>query len=290
MKIARFAFDLERITVPIDQILPVRMVKETEKKARGYQNIISTIRESCLIEPLMVFPQKDSPNRYILTDGHLRLAACRELGMKEVICIVAHDDETYTYNAKVNRLAPIQERQMILKAVEHGVSMEKIAAALNVDVKKIKERIRVTAGLCDQAVEILKDKQMSPNALKLLSKVIPSRQIEIAELMVSSNTFTSVYVEALLLCTPKGKLSSKGKLQRKVKPEDIARMEIEMDALERQYKSCEQAFSSKMLLLTVLRRYVMKVLKNEKVDRFLSSRHSGIHEELAAIVANETVC
>ncbi|MBX3742106.1 MAG: ParB N-terminal domain-containing protein [Akkermansiaceae bacterium] len=290
MKLPHFAFELEQITVPIDHILPVRVLKEPEKKFKRYLDIISTIRESRLIEPLMVFPQKGIPNRYLLTDGHLRLAACRELGVKEVNCIVSLDDESYTYNAKVNRLAPIQERRMILKAVENGVSMEKIAAALNVDVKKIKDRLKVTAGLCDHAVEILKDKQMSPTALKLLSKVVPSRQIEIAELMLSAHNFSVVYVEALLLCTPKDKLSSKGKVQRKIKPEELARMEIEMDTLEKEYKNCEQVFSSKMLVLTVLRRYVLRLLKNEKVDRFLSARHSGIHEELTAIVANETVC
>jgi ParB/RepB/Spo0J family partition protein len=290
MKLPHLAFELELITIPIDHILPVRVIKDPEKKIRRYRDIISTIRESRMIEPLMVFPQKGIPNRYLLTDGHLRLAACRELGLKEVNCIVSLDDESYTYNAKVNRLAPIQERRMILKAVENGVSMEKIAAALNVDVKKIKERLKVTAGLCEQVVEMLKDRQMSPTSLKLLSKVVSSRQIEIAELMLGANNFSAAYVEALLLCTPKDKLSEKGKVQRKIRPEELARMEIEMDTLEKDYKNCEQVFSSRMLVLTVLRRYVLRLLKNEKVERFISSRHSGIHDELAAIVANETVC
>jgi hypothetical protein len=140
-------------------------------------------------------------------------------------------------------------------------------------------------------IEMLKDKQISPQTLKLLRRAVPVRQIEMVELMVAANNFTKIYAEALLVGTPKEKLARcVTKAARKIKPEEMARMEMEMESLAKEYKACEQVFSEKMLQLTVLRRYAMRLLENEKVNRFLSSRHTEIHAELAAIVASETVC
>jgi ParB/RepB/Spo0J family partition protein len=287
----RFAFELKRIKLPVGSILPVRIVTEPQKKIRRYREIVSSIRVAGLIEPLMVYPEKGSTGKYLLTDGHLRLLACRELGWKEVECIVALDDESYTYNAKINRLAPIQERRMILKAIDSGVSIERIAAALDLAEAEIRAKLNVTAGLCPEVIEMLKDKQITPDVFKLLRRVVPCRQIEMVELMVAANTFTKVYAEALLIGTPKDKLSSsRPKPGRKIKPEEVARMEMEMESLGREYKTCEGVFSEKMLLLTVFRRYVVRLMENEKVNRFIKSRHSGIHAELEAIVASETVC
>ncbi len=291
MNQAYLAFELERFKLSLNRILPVRIIKDPEKKVRRYREIVSTIREVGLIEPLMVYPEKGGTGNYLLTDGHLRLAACRELGIQEVDCIIALDDESYTYNAKVSRLAPIQERQMILKAVDNGVSIERIAAALNVNVREIRARVNVTVGLCPKVVEMLKDKQISPQTLRLLRRAVPVRQIEMVELMVAANNFTKIYAEALLVGTPKEKLvRCMTKTARKIKPEEMARMEMEMESLGKEYKACEQVFSEKMLQLTVLRRYAMRLLENEKITRFLSSRHAEIHAELAAIVASETVC
>ena len=44
-----------------------------------------------------------------------------------------------------------------------------------------------------ESVELLKDKQISPAALRVLPKVKLMRQIVIAELMVSANNYTKGY-------------------------------------------------------------------------------------------------
>lgn len=44
---------------------------------------------------------------------------------------------------------------MILKAVDSGISIERIAAALNVNVREIRARVNVTAGLCPEVLEML---------------------------------------------------------------------------------------------------------------------------------------
>ena len=54
----------------------------------------------------------------MLVDGHLRHAALSDLGNSEAPCLIADDDEAFTYNKRVNRLATIQEHYMIVKAIE----------------------------------------------------------------------------------------------------------------------------------------------------------------------------
>lgn len=39
-------------------------------------------------------------------------------------CLASTDDEAFTYNKRISRLAPIQEHRMILKAIERGVPEE----------------------------------------------------------------------------------------------------------------------------------------------------------------------
>ena len=48
---------------------------------------------------------------------------------------MATDDETYTYNKRINRLAPVQEHRMILRAIDRGVPEERIAEALGLDAQ-----------------------------------------------------------------------------------------------------------------------------------------------------------
>ena len=83
----------------------------------------------------MIHPQKGMPGKYLLLDGHMRHHALKELGEAEADCLISTQDESYTYNARVNRLNPIQEHKMIMRAVKTGVQPERIAAALNLPVE-----------------------------------------------------------------------------------------------------------------------------------------------------------
>ncbi|ASP60649.1 hypothetical protein CDO30_20475 (plasmid) [Sinorhizobium meliloti] len=82
-----------------------------------------------LVEAPVVFADTRSAGTWYLLDGHLRLEALKELGFAKVECLVATDDDTYTYNKRVNRLAPIEEHRMIARAIERGVSSADIADA-----------------------------------------------------------------------------------------------------------------------------------------------------------------
>jgi hypothetical protein len=98
----------------------------------------ASIKEVGVIEPFMVFPQRGAKGSYLLMDGHMRLKALQELGRTEAFCLVANDDDPFTYNDKVNRLSLIQEHAMIVRAIEHGVTPDQISKALSIDVSKVK--------------------------------------------------------------------------------------------------------------------------------------------------------
>lgn len=292
MNTPKIGFGKERIRLPLDRILPVRVIKDPDKSVSRYPSIVSSIREIGVIEPLMVYPQqKGKEGFYLLMDGHLRLHALRELGIVEVDCLVAVEDESFTYNARISRLSPIQEHAMIVKAVKDGVPPERIAAALHKNMKDIKERLNLLNGISRETVDMLKDKQIGQNTLQILRRVKPLRQIEIAELMVSANNYSRGYAEALLLGTPKDLLVDPGspRLRARVSREELARMEMEMETLEREYKVAEDKYSDNMLNLTVLLGYVRRLLGNVKIVRFLGTRHAEMLTEFERIVAADGV-
>src|SRR5882672_5674518 len=180
-----------------------------------------------MIEPLVVYPQKEGSGKYLLLDGHLRMIALKQLGHTEAECIISTDDECFTYNARINRVSPIQEHKMMLKAVNNGVSPERIAAALNLTVKEVKAAITLLDGIHAEAAEMLKDKAIAPNAIRLLKKVKALRQIEMAELMVTANNYTASYTEALVLATSRDQMTNPEEPKKKegLLPEQIAKME-----------------------------------------------------------------
>src|SRR5690242_5149727 len=106
-------FALEPLTVPLERILPSRHVPRGLAASRKFRQIVSSIAEIGLIEPLSVAPVEKKSGHHMLLDGHIRLVALRELGHTEAPCLVANDDETYTYNNRINRLSTIQEHYMI---------------------------------------------------------------------------------------------------------------------------------------------------------------------------------
>jgi len=284
-------FEKRRIILPLDKILPVRIIKDPDKNMTRYQIIVASIREIGVVEPLMVYPQKGNEGYYLLMDGHYRLHALRELGITEVECLISLEDESFTYNARISRLPPIQEHSMIAKAVNNGVPVERIASALHKSVRDIKEWLNMLKGINPEAVEMLKDKQICPGTIHVLRKVISMRQIEIAELMISANNYTKGYAEALLLGTPKDMLVDPEavKVKSRMSREEFARLEFEMGNLERDYKASEENYGDNMLNLTMLRGYVRKLLENSRIKRFLGTRHGEMLSEFERIAATDGV-
>jgi hypothetical protein len=292
MTAIRAAFEAEGIMVPLELIHPIRQVKPTDAAFGKYRAVVASIREVGVIEPLIVHPQRGSKGPYyLLLDGHLRLKALKELERTEVFCLLAKEDEPFTYNDRVNRLSLIQEHSMILRAMRQGVTPEQIAKALAIDVAKIRARVNLLNGIHPDAVEILKDRPITAEALRLFRKAKAIRQIDMAQLMVSGNNFTRAYAEALIIGTPADQLvnAREAKQVKGMSPEEISRMEKEMETLERDYKLHQEQFGENSLHLNATQRYVRRLLENARVKRFLGNRYPEILEEFQDVVALEAL-
>ncbi|MFZ4779835.1 MAG: plasmid partitioning protein RepB C-terminal domain-containing protein [Terrimicrobiaceae bacterium] len=289
----KVAFEMRVIQVPLDALLPTRHFNDVQKKGFvRYRTILASIREVGLIEPLSVSPQKGkTKGTFFINDGHIRYYALKELKVDKVSCIVAKEDESYTYNSKVSRLCPIQENAMIMKAIGNGVSPEKIARTLNISIKTIRSHMGLLDGIHAEAVEMLKDKHLNPAVFWVMKKVKPMRQMEMAEMMIRSNTYTKPYAEALLAGTPKDQLLNPEQPKKIVglKPEDVARMEAEMEIIERDFKLAENNYSDNVLHLTLIRGYIKKLVENERVAKFLTKRYAEIFGEFQAVAALEAL-
>lgn len=101
---------------------------------------------------------------FLLLDGNLRVLALKELGQDTAPCLIAKDFETYTYNHRINRLSTVQEHYMLRRAIDKGVSKERLARAFNVNLSTINSRINLLHGICPKAVELLQDHQFTPDA------------------------------------------------------------------------------------------------------------------------------
>jgi RepB plasmid partitioning protein len=222
----------------------------------------------------------------MLVDGHLRHAALFDLGSSEAPRLIADDDEAFTYNKRVNRLATIQEHYMIVKAIERGVSEEKLARALNVDIKRIKTKRTLLDGVCPEVAEMLSDKSVDTDVFTLLRKMKPLRQIEAVELMSAMNNFTARYAHALLAATRREDLAQPDRPKiRGLTAEQMARMELEMDGLQREFKAVSASYGDTVLNLVVAAGYLSRLIGNPGVSGYLERHHPEILTEFRAIVA-----
>jgi ParB-like chromosome segregation protein Spo0J len=288
---AKMAFEELELRVAIAHIQPLKLVSSAIKKTPKYVQIAASIREVGIVEPPVVARDHSEPGKYLLLDGHLRIDVLKDMGETDVTCLVSTDDEAFTYNKRVNRIAIIQEHRMILKAVERGVPEEKIARALNVDVQSIVRKRRLLDGICAEVAEILKDKHIAIATFTELRKMVPLRQIEAAELMVAMNKYTTSYAKALLAATPPAQFveADKPKHVRGLSDEQVALMERESVNLEREFRIAEKSYGADHLDLVLTNGYLGKLLGNARVVRYLAQHHRDILTEFQKLAEMETI-
>ncbi|MBX3738968.1 MAG: ParB N-terminal domain-containing protein [Candidatus Didemnitutus sp.] len=285
------AFERRTVTLPLDRIMPIRPIQANDQAFGKFRAILASIREIGVIEPMVVHPQRGSRENFVLLDGHMRLRALRELGRAEAVCLVATNDDAFTYNDKISRVAPIQEHRMIMRAIEQGVTPEQIARSLDIDADRIKRSMNLLDGIHPDVVEMLKDKPITDSALRVFKKVKAMRQLDFAHLMVSMGNYTRGYAQALLIATPPDMLvkPQAPKSVKGLKPEELAQMEREMETLERDFRAHQDGYGENTLSLNVVQRFVKRLTENPQVARFLTKRYPEILEELNDLVALEAL-
>ena len=279
------AFRPDIVILEIARLTPLKEISPAVRKDQKYSQIAASLAHVGLIEPIVVFPA--GRGKYLVLDGHKRLDILKARGVTEVRCLLATDDESYTYNKRTNYLPPIGEHHMILRALESGVTEERIAQSLDVNVKTIRQKRNLLDGICAEAVEILKDKRVNHNALALLRKMKPARQIESAGLMVAAGKFSHRFALALLSGTRAELLVAPDRVPRAIKNTDAAQkamLEQETEMLLKEYKAVEASYGSDVLTLSVCGGYLTRFLANARIERFLGKRYPEILQQLQQVL------
>jgi Trp operon repressor len=229
----------------------------------------------------VVAAEPSSDTLHIILDGHLRIEALKELGQTTVTCLISTDDESFTYNKHINRLSTIQEHKMIKRAISRGIPEHKIAQALGVDVSNITKKRNLLAGVCPEAVELLKDKITPVGVFRVLKKMKPLRQIQAATLMNDAGIYSVSYANVLWTATPKDQLVNpeKPKKLKGLSSEQMNRMENEMANLERDYQLVENSYGIDVLNLTLAKGYLTKLLSNATIVKYLARQHVDIFNQ-----------
>ncbi|MDX1329999.1 MAG: plasmid partitioning protein RepB C-terminal domain-containing protein [Burkholderiaceae bacterium] len=274
-------------TEGLDTLMPSKRIPDGVMSTRKYKQVVSSIHEIGLIEPLSVIQHDPANSEFILLDGHLRVLALKDLGVHEAPCLLAKDDETYTYNHRINRLSTIQEHYMIRRAIDRGVSKERLARAFGVNLSSINRRINLLEGICPDAIARLQDKQFTPDVTRVLRNMKAARQVEAVELMVASNTITVAHADALLKATPLEQRNDFKPTERdkQLAPiEQIVKLEKEMSQVQTQYKDAEENYGSDLLNLVVAKGYLTKLLGNDAVKSYITRHEPEILEHFELVV------
>ncbi|WP_082731036.1 MULTISPECIES: plasmid partitioning protein RepB C-terminal domain-containing protein [unclassified Sphingomonas] len=260
--------------------MPLRVVSAAVKRSIKYAQIAASIAEVGIIEPPAVARDASDPGRFHLLDGHLRIEILRDRGETEVVCLIATDDEAFTYNKRVSRIATIQEHRMILNAIKKGVSEERLARALNVDISSIRAKRNLLVGICPEAADLLKDRHVPIQVFTELRFLKPVRQVEVAMNMITMNRFAVTYARSLVASTPDDQLVA-GKPRRMpgLTEDQIATMQREGENVDRQFRLVEQTYSSDHLDLMLAAGYVNRLIGNVRVVRHLAQHHPEILAE-----------
>lgn len=282
----RLGFEEASLRIPIDAILPLREISAAVQKSKKFAQIAASITEVGVIEPPVVARDAHDPDIYHLLDGHLRLVILRERGDTAVVCLVATDDEAYTYNKRISRIAIIQEHKMILNAVKKGVSEERLARALNVNVGSIRSKRNLLTGICPEAAELLKDKHVAYPAFTELRFMKPVRQISAAMAMIAMNRYSTVYAKSLVASTPDTLLvAGRKRRPRGLTEEQIAVMQRESENLDREFNVIEEGYAANHLDLVLATGYVARLLDDARIVGHLAQHHATLLAEFQKIVA-----
>lgn len=164
-------------------------------------------------------------------------------------------------------------------------------SALDMPLNVVRGLIELLDGVADAAANLLKDKIISEKGIRLLKKVKPLRQMEIAEVLVSANNYSVGYIESLILMTPDEQRVNPAEPKKKtsLSAEELANMEREMESLEKDFKAVKAGFTENMMCLTCARGYIKKLLNNAKVVKFLNAHFSDLISGFKDIAATDTV-
>lgn len=271
--------------IALNRISPLKTLRPTELRGVKFKQILVSIEAVGIVEPPMVIEDPSRPDHYLLLDGHLRIEALRSLGFEEAACLLSKDDETYTYNKRINRLSAAQEHRMVLRAIDRGVPEADLAKALGLDISAIRRRARLMNGIAPEVQTMLGDHPVAMVVFDTLRMMGPLRQIEVADLMIGQGNFSHRFARALLAATPD---HARATVPSRPAPmsakKRFARMEQELSVVQTKIRAIEENFGRESLQLTVAKGYLTRLLNSGKIVQWLAAHRPEYLREFQAVV------
>lgn len=270
---------------PIASLAPSRSIPFNVRSSNKYKQILTSMSEIGLIEPIMIFITDNGEHKIL--DGHLRIEVLKDLAITHAHCLISPVEDTYSYNKRVNHLTILQEQRMLQKAVESGVSVEKLCAVLGLSQGIINTRLRISEGISKEALALLADKNVSQNVFDVLRKIKLHKQMDFVATMIALNNFTKKFALSMLHALPTEHLVRKPDNA----PEDkdmiktLARLEKEMAALQVETQDIQNEFAENNLNLMVVRSYIAKLLSKNEIIHWLYDNKSEYLDVLKKVVA-----
>ena len=284
-KPVQLGFEKDFVDVPLDMMCASKTLPAGVKSSVKYQQIRTSIDSLGLVEPIVVVPDTAHQGGFMVLDGHLRADALRDLGRTHARCLISKDDESYTYNKRVNRLSVVQEHKMIVNAFEGGTSIEKLVAALGLSADAIRQRFKLLDGICPEAVVLLAEKPATRGMFGVLRQMKPFRQMDVAQTMINLNNYSLKLALAMLSGTAPDQLVEKAAAKGKSNgaSETLRRLERELAAVQADTKLLDESYGPANLQLTIIKTYIKSLLENINVVKWLAKSHREYLTELQLI-------
>jgi len=281
MKNTNQAFQDKLITMDVASIVPSKELSKPILVGKKYQTILASVKAIGLVEP-PVIAFKNGMAR--LLDGHIRLHILKALGIEKVDCLVSTDDEGYTYNRHISHISNVQERNMITRAIDNGVSMEKIAAALGLDVRSLRQRQNLLDNIHPDVIEMFKTRKIPSKTFAYLRRMKDMRQIEVAQFMCNSNNFTAPLAHHFWADTKPDMLRVQPTKTNEADIAKLASLENAIGKIHKEYKVIYGDFGRHVARLQVAQAWVRSIVANALARKFLERHYPDILRRFSELV------
>lgn len=281
------AFEPDGRVLALSSLVETRQYAPRVKATHKYAQIARSIAAIGLVEPLVVRPEPGNTGSYFLLDGHLRVAALRDAGHADALCLISTDDEAFTYNNRVNRLTAAQEHRMISRAVERGVPEQVLADVLGLEPRTVRRKAQLLRGIAPAAGDLLARADCPLAVYETLRRMTADRQVEAAALMAAQGRFTLPFAKALLAASrPEDRRPSRRTSGAAVTHEQMQKVQRELDGLQSQLKSTDERFGLDALHFTLALGHISKIMQNQQLYSWLAYQRPEYLEEFSAIISD----
>lgn len=240
---------------------------------------VDSVRLHGVINPIVIAPDGT------IISGHMRVEACKALGIKEIKCYILdvseEDQEIALIESNVRQRGTINSPSVkmgrVIKAMEQYKSKGEVRKELQIDYN-VASRSKCLADMPEEVQELIELDVISPRtALSLVRKLTPEQQVELAKQLDPVRQYTQNEIAAAIKELPSkekvDELQSKLVEAQRNQNEDELELRQKVNELtERERKAYEDLQAEKRARRTMIADYERRI---ENVESLLENASSN---------------